>query len=162
MLARLRRDERRSAADPFGDMSHQLVESSMQLGDFRSGQRRFQLVLHGLAQRNDRIVQALAARRDHEERAAAIPRVLATAGVAVCDQARTGPTDLRLVAVQAKAELPRKCGYRGTSVLRQALDRQQKLMLLGLDALGAGRFLAKVEELPDAAPELSQPAKARF
>jgi hypothetical protein len=61
-----------------------------------------------------------------------------------------------------KAELPGKCGYRGTGILRQALDRQQKLRLLRFDALGAGRFLAEVQELPDAAPELSQPAKARF
>jgi hypothetical protein len=35
-------------------------------------------------------------------------------------------------------------------------------MLLGFDTLGAGRFLAKVQELPYTVPELSKAAKASF
>jgi hypothetical protein len=35
-------------------------------------------------------------------------------------------------------------------------------MLLGFDTLGAGRFLAKAQELPYTVPELSKPTNARF
>ena len=63
-------------------------------------------------------------------------------------------------AVMAKAELMGERGYSGTSIPWQALDCQKKLMLLGFDALGAGRFLAKMEELPDTVPELGKPPKA--
>jgi hypothetical protein len=63
-------------------------------------------------------------------------------------------------AVMAKAELLGECGNSGTSALGQALDREEKLMLLGFDTLGAGRFLAKVQELPNTVPELSKPTKA--
>jgi hypothetical protein len=37
-----------------------------------------------------------------------------------------------------------------------------KAELLGFDTLGASRFLAKAQELPDTVPELSKPTKARF
>jgi hypothetical protein len=33
-------------------------------------------------------------------------------------------------------------------------------MLLGFYALGAGRFLAEMQELPDSVPNLSKPTKA--
>nr|WP_251106451.1 hypothetical protein [Alloacidobacterium dinghuense] len=64
--------------------------------------------------------------------------------------------------VMANAELLRKCGNRGTSALGQALECQEKLMLMGFDTLGTGRFLAKAQELPDAMPKLSKLAKACF
>ena len=65
-------------------------------------------------------------------------------------------------AVMAQAELLRECGNSGTSALGQALDHQEKLMLLRFDALGASGFFAKMQELPDTVAELSKPAKARF
>jgi hypothetical protein len=65
-------------------------------------------------------------------------------------------------AVMAKAELLGKCGNSGTIALGQAPERQKKLMLLGFDALGAGRFFAKMQELPDTVPKLSKLAKAGF
>jgi hypothetical protein len=45
-------------------------------------------------------------------------------------------------AVMAKTELMGEHRYGGTSVLSQALDCQEKLMLLRFDTLGASRFLA--------------------
>ena len=62
-------------------------------------------------------------------------------------------------AVMAQAELLRESGNSGTSALGQALDRQEKLMLLRFDALGASGSFAKTQELPDTVPELSKPAK---
>lgn len=64
--------------------------------------------------------------------------------------------------MMAKAELPRKCSNSRMIALGQALERQEKLMLLGFDTLGAGGFLAKVQKLPDTVPELSKLAKACF
>jgi len=65
-------------------------------------------------------------------------------------------------AGMAAAELLREGGISGTSALGQALDGQEKLMLLRFDALGASGFLAEMQELPDTMPGLSKPAKARF
>jgi hypothetical protein len=64
--------------------------------------------------------------------------------------------------VMAKAELPGERSYSRTSAPGQALDRQKKLMLLGFDTFGTGRFLAEVQELTDSVPELSEPPKTRF
>lgn len=64
--------------------------------------------------------------------------------------------------VMAKAELLRERSNSGMSTPRQALDRQEKLMLLGFDALGMSRFLTKVMELTDTVSELSKPPKACF
>jgi hypothetical protein len=64
--------------------------------------------------------------------------------------------------VMAKAELLGECRNSRTSAPGQALDRQKKLMLLGFDTFGTGRFLAEVQELTDVVPELSQPTKTRF
>jgi hypothetical protein len=62
-------------------------------------------------------------------------------------------------AVMAKAELMGERGHGGTSVPSQALNGQEKLMLLGFNTLGAGGFLAKMHKLRDTVPELSKRTK---
>jgi hypothetical protein len=65
-------------------------------------------------------------------------------------------------AVVTKTKLLGKRCDGGTAVLRQSLDCQQNLVLLGLNTLGAGRFFAEVQELPDTVTELGKPPKAKF
>jgi hypothetical protein len=64
--------------------------------------------------------------------------------------------------VVTKAELLRNGPHRRARAGRQAFDGEQKLVLLGFNALGAGGFLAEVQELPDTVPELGQLAKPKF
>ena len=64
-------------------------------------------------------------------------------------------------AVMAKAKPVGKRLNSRTNSLRQSLDRKQKLMLLGFNALGSGRFLAEAKELTDATPEFRKLPVAR-
>jgi hypothetical protein len=59
-------------------------------------------------------------------------------------------------AVMTKAKSLGKCCDGGTSSLRQAFDRKQELVLLGLYGAGSGSFFAEVQELTDAVPEFSE------
>src|SRR5262245_61483776 len=65
--ARALAGDRRSGTDSLGHVVHQRVEDAIELGHLRFAQRRLELLLQGLANRDDGIVQALAARRDADE-----------------------------------------------------------------------------------------------
>jgi hypothetical protein len=64
------------------------------------------------------------------------------------------PADQLDRTVVAQTELLRDCRHGWTRAGWQALDGEQKLMLLGFDALGTGGFLTEVQELPDTMAEL--------
>lgn len=65
-------------------------------------------------------------------------------------------------AVMAEAKLLRERSNRGTAAFRQAFDCEKNLVLLRLDSLGAGRFFAEMQELPDTVTKLGKPPKAKF
>jgi hypothetical protein len=65
-------------------------------------------------------------------------------------------------AVVTETELLRKRGDGGTAALRQPLDCEENLMLLGFNSLGTGRLFAEAQELPDTVTELGETPKAKF
>src|SRR5690242_19810219 len=65
-------------------------------------------------------------------------------------------------AVVPQTQLLRESGDSGTRAAGQAFYGKQKLMLVRFDAFGTGSFFAEMQELPNAAPELGELAKARF
>lgn len=65
-------------------------------------------------------------------------------------------------AVVTKTELLRKRSNCWTGTFRQSFDRQQHLVLLRLDSLGASCFFAEVQKLPDPVTELGEAPKTKF
>jgi hypothetical protein len=62
--------------------------------------------------------------------------------------------------VMAEAKSLCESSHCGTIPLRQALDCQEKLVLLWLDPQGTGRLFAEMKEPPDLVPELGKLSKS--
>ena len=102
--------------------------------------------------------QRLAMRREFNQDFSLIFITVLTANGAAFDKA-VQESDR---AVVAETKLLRKRSNGGTGALRQTLDGQKDLVLLRLNSLGAGRFFAKAQKLPDTVTELGKAPKAEF
>jgi hypothetical protein len=102
------------------------------------------------------VQQGFAARREFHEHFAMIQvAVLSTYGAEV-HQA----IDQLNRAVMAKTKQVGERSNRRTRAFRQSFHCEQKLMLLGFNALGAGRFFAEAQKLADAVPKFGKPSKS--
>lgn len=71
------------------------------------------------------------------------------------------PVDQIYGAVMLDLQAIREFADSGDFFSGQTLDRQEQLMLLWLDAMGARGVLTKTQEAPHLVPELGQAAKGR-